>query len=562
MRYIFLTILLQPFHYGYADYNYAQAKDKLERLVQEVEENKMTSSETLLQIDEMDIEVLLKPSVFTTGSDQALFNGLSTCNGAASGIICFDAKKLADYREKSGSVIWVTNIIDNDALCYLKYTDGICAFKEDPSSHAIIVTKVHNIPCITLIEEASLSPEGIQTKLGLLKEGDTITLDAFNGRIYSGEKFIIRPSDHQLLNQVMNWTDEYTRLSVHGNADTAEEAAEALKYGAKGIDPRSEHMFFDPDSLKIFRKVILQKELASDALIQLKEIQKRDILRLFQTMKSYPVKIRLLDPPLHEFLPKDLTTCQELADELKIPLENLQTKISILSETNPMMGHRGVRLLLTFPEILAIQARAIFEAANDSISEGVDVEPVIVIPMVVSESEIIGVKKNLEAVHEEVCKETGNTIRYKLGAMIETPRACLLAHHIARHVDYFSFGTNDLTGLTFGFSRGDVFEKFLQYYLDSNLLEKDPFSCLDPAVVMLMEMTVKSARKAQHHVSIGICGEQASEKSGVFACHQLGLDTVSCAPARVPSVRLFAAQAAILHPETYIQNDEKPSTRI
>jgi pyruvate,orthophosphate dikinase len=246
-------------------------------------------------------------------------------------------------------------------------------------------------------------------------------------------------------------------------------------------------MFFHPDSLKIFRKVILQKELASDALIQLKEIQKRDLLRLFKTMKSYPVKIRLLDPPLHEFLPEDIATCQELANELGMSLESLQKKIATLSEDNPMMGHRGVRLLLTFPEILIIQARAIFEAASDSVLEGLDVEPVIVIPMVVSESEVISIKKILDRVHAEVCRETGKTIRYKLGVMIETPRACLLAHHIAEHVNYFSFGTNDLTGLTFGFSRGDIFEKFLQYYLDSKLLPNDPFSCLDPAVIMLME---------------------------------------------------------------------------
>lgn len=549
MRMILLVLLLQSFHYINADCVYVQASNKLERLIQELAEHKTTISEALLQIDEIDIEVLLKPSVFTTELDQAVFSGLSVCNGAASGAICFDAEKLAAYRERFGSVIWVTNNISNDDLCYLNYADGICSFREDPSSHAIIVTRVHNVPCVTLIQEAALSPEGIQTKMGFLKDGNTITLDAFSGRIYSGEKTIIRPSNHKLLDKVMDWTDSYARLSVHGNADTAEEAAEALKYGAKGVDPRSEHMFFHPDNLKIFRKVILQKELASDALIQLKEIQKKDILRLFQTMKSYPVKIRLLDPPLHEFLPEDIATCQELADELGMSLENLQAKISALSEDNPMMGHRGVRLLLTFPEILLIQARAIFEAASDSILEGVDVEPVIVIPMVVSESEVIGIKKTLEHVHAEICRETGKTIRYKLGVMIETPRACLLAHRIAEHVSYFSFGTNDLTGLTFGFSRGDVFEKFLQYYLDAKLLPSDPFSCLDPAVIMLMETTVKNARKVPHRVSIGICGEQASEKSGVFACHQLGLDTVSCSPARVPSVRLFAAQAAILHPE-------------
>lgn len=548
MKYICLSFLLS-LQYLNAAYDYAQANKKLNQLIEQVEKNETTASKALLEIDEMDIEVLLKPSVCITELDTPIFGGISVCTGAAKGAICFHAEKLPEFRERFGSVIWVTSTINNDDLCYIQYADGICSFREDPSSHAMIVTRVHNVPCVTLIEKASLLSPGIETKMGILKEGDIITLDAFNSQVYLGEKTIIQPSSQEALEKVMDWTDQYTRLSVHANADTAEESQEALKYGAKGVDPRSEHMFFHPDSLKTFRKVILQKESAPEALSQLKEIQKRDIVRLFQTMKSLPTKIRLLDPPLHEFLPQDIASCQELADELGISLETLQKKISFLSEDNPMMGHRGVRLLLTFPEILTTQARAIFEAAADPTLQGIDLEPVIIIPMVVSESEVIKIKQTLESVHTEVCKETGLAIPYKLGVMIETPRACLLAHQIAEHVSYFSFGTNDLTGLSFGFSRGDVFEKFLKHYLEFKILPTDPFSNLDPAIIMLMDITVKNARKASHSISIGICGEQASEKSGIFACHQLGLDTVSCAPTRIPSVRLFAAQAAILHPE-------------
>ena len=548
MKYFLFLFLLFSFHCLFADYSYSQAYAKLEELVQEVELSKIGISDALLKIDEMDIELLLRPSVVTSKLQKPAFSGFVACRGAASGVICFDSKKLKGYQKRFGTVIWITDNISNDDLCYIKYADGICAFEEDPSSHAIIVTRVNNVPCITLLDGATLSSQGIQTKEVLLQEGDFITLDAFNGYIYPEKMGIMRPSDHELLSKILNWTDQYALLSVHANADTSVEAKDALLNGAKGVDPRSEHMFFHPDSLKIFRKVILQKEMATDSLEKLKNIQKEDILSLFQTMKSYPVKIRLLDPPLHEFLPKDLKVCQELAKELGIKLENMQVKIAALSEANPMMGHRGVRLLLTFPEILKIQARAIFEAAVDSSLEGVGVEPIIIIPMVISETEVISIKETLEQVRMEVSSQLGKTIRYKLGVMIETPRACLLADRIAKHVSYFSFGTNDLTGLTFGFSRGDVFEKFLKSYLNSELLVNDPFASLDSAVLMLMDIAVKNARMADHYVSIGICGEQASEKTGVFACHKLGLDSVSAAPQRIPAVRLFAAQAAILHP--------------
>lgn len=531
-----------------ADYSYFTSCAKLEELVQKVEGGEIRPSKALLSIDEMDMELLLKPSVVLNGSEKSIFSGTVACRGAATGVLCFDSKKLAGYKKRFGSVIWVTDKISNDDLCYIKYADGICAFEEDPSSHAIIVTRVNSVPCVTLIQGAKRVCQTIQAKGEFLQEGDIVTLDCFNGMVYSDEKEIIVPSNQQLLDTILKWCDLYSSLSVHANADTAEEAEVALAYGAKGIDPRSEHMFFHPENLKIFRKVILQKELDINSLNQLKEVQKRDIFNLFQQMKSYPIKIRLLDPPLHEFLPNDPILCEELAFELGISFEELQSKLQNLAETNPMMGHRGVRLLLTFPEILKIQARALFEAMIESSLQGIDVNPIIIIPMVVSETEVIRVKEILEEVRKEVSLEYNKTLQYKVGAMIETPRACLFAGQIAKHVSYFSFGTNDLTGLTFGFSRGDVFEKFLGKYLHSELLEIDPFASLDPAVVMLMDMVVKNARMTDHYVSIGICGEQASEKKGVFACHNLGLDSVSTAPQRVPIVRLFAAQAALLSP--------------
>ncbi len=305
-------------------------------------------------------------------------------------------------------------------------------------------------------------------------------------------------------------------------------------------------MFFHPERLHLFRKVILSKGECKEALYAIENHQRLDFINLFQIMKSYPVKIRLLDPPLHEFLPTDELLLDALAKDLNMPLDILKLKVNELSEVNPMMGHRGVRLLITFPELLKMQARAIFEAAIDISLEQYSIEPHIVIPMIISSKEVIMVKNIIEEVREEIQKKTSKEIIYHLGVMMETPRACLFAGEIAKHVDFISFGTNDLTGQTLALSRGDVYNKFLKEYIDLGLLDSDPFSQLDPAVIQLIKITIEQVRQAGHPITIGICGEQASDKSGVFLCSKLGFDTVSCAPTRIPAVKLFAAQAAIL----------------
>ena len=543
-----IFIIIASYSTAVTAYNYQHSQTKVLKLIEAVDKKAKTKSEALLEINEFDIEVLLKPSVIEGESATVAFIGKPACTGAVSGVVCFEAHKLEEYRDKFGTVIWVTNHINNDDLCYLKYADAICAFKEDPSSHAIIVTRVNNVPCITLIDGAQLHANRIEFTSGTIQEGAIITIDAFNGKVYASAQKVTSPDSKKLINTILSWSDENSKLSIHANADTAIEANAGLQFGAKGVDPRSEHMFFHPHSLKVFRKVILGRENVDKSLEELKEIQRKDILQLMKTMGALPIKIRLLDPPLHEFLPEDSKQLKILATELNISTAELKKTIDTLQEDNPMMGHRGVRLLLTFPEILENQVLAIFEAAYDESLKDVAVNPVIIIPMVVHESEVIAIKKVISKVQKTLEQKYGRSISYKVGVMIETPRACIIADKIAPHVSYFSFGTNDLTGLTFAFSRGDVYKKFLKHYLDKSLLNNDPFSHLDTAVIRLMEMSVKKGRIANKNLRVGICGEQASEKNGVFACHLLGLNSISCSPHRIPVVRLFAAQAAILHP--------------
>lgn len=541
MKYFALITILFCTSLLGADQTYIEVSHKLESLVEKVASNDLTIPNALLAIEERDIDILVKPSVIYSDKMNLIAEARGVSTGAAQGALCFDLNELGRLKQQFGSVIWVTNHINNDDLCHLKDIAGIFAIKEDPSSHAIIVTRVSNIPCLTTPQYITINDKALVTPTGVYHEGDLVTLDAFNGKLFSDLLPLHHNHDATLLNKIMDWAEQFSNLSVHGNADTAEESRLALEFGAKGVDPRSEHMFFHPARLHLFRKVILSKGKNKTALLELENCQKKDFIDLFQTMGSYPVKIRLLDPPLHEFLPTDDILLNALAQDLDIPLDSLKKKVGELSEVNPMMGHRGVRLLITFPEILKMQVRAIFKAALDPSVKQYSIKPYIVIPMIISSKEVLAVKSIIDEVREEI----GNEIKYHLGVMMETPRACLLAGEIAPYVDFISFGTNDLTGQTLALSRGDVYNKFLKHYLDVGLLDSDPFSQLDPAVVQLIKTTVEQMRQADHPISIGICGEQASEKSGVFICNKLGFNSVSCAPTRIPAVKLFAAQAAL-----------------
>lgn len=551
MKYLSLLVLLCTFSYAEATESYAQTAARLELLIDNVQSHRQGVDEALLMIEEREVDLLIKPSVIAPENQIAVLEARGVCTGAVQGALCFDVHDIARLKQEKGAVIWVTEHIKNDDLCYLKDIAGILAIKEDPSSHAVIVARVSNIPCLTFPIQTYLENNSIQTPSTTLVCGDLVTLDAFNGKVYTGCVPLHNPQDARLLHTIMDWAEMYAELEIHGNADTAEEAKESLRYGATGVDPRTEHMFFHPERLHHFRKVILSDTKDEAVLKPLEDHQRKDFIDLYSIMKSLPVKIRLLDPPLHEFLPTTEDAVRALANDLEMPFEVLQRKIADLGEVNPMMGHRGVRLLLTYPAILKMQARAIFEAVSDPMLTEYAIKPYIIVPMVINEAEIKEVKKIIDEVRDEVSARLARQIPYHLGTMMETPRACLLAGTIAPYVDCMAFGTNDLTGQTLALSRGDVYDKFLKHYIETGLLPADPFSTLDPAVCQLIKTTVQQTRQTDHYVSIGLCGEQGSEKSGVFACHQLGLDTVSCSPTRIPSVKLFAAQAAILHPRQF-----------
>lgn len=533
---------------GYAERSFENVSSKLTELFDKVERKQLTIADAILEVEESDIELLMKPSVIHPERSPIIAEGKIACTGASQGVLCFDLSDIERLKNENKKIIWVTDHIKNDDLCYLRHFDGIFALNEDPSSHAIIVTRVYNIPCLTLPENVTKTDHELITSTGVFRHGDEATIDAFNGRLLEGSAPLHHNHDDTFLNQICDWSETFANLEVHGNADCALEAQEALDFGARGVDPRTEHMFFQPERLHLFRKAILLKGENEEILNELKELQKGDFTALFQTVGSYPAKIRLLDPPLHEFLPQNEDVLANLADDLGVPFDHLVAQVQSLQEANPMMGHRGVRLLLTHPSLLRMQVRAIFEASLHPSLEGKKVKPHIVIPMIISVEELEAVKKLIEEEYAEVMQSAGKNIPYALGIMMETPRACLLSDTIAPHVDFISFGTNDLTGQTLALSRGDVYDKFLKFYLDNGLLNSDPFMQIDPAVERLMQICVSQIRAVKHDVIVGICGEHASQKVGVFICHRLGFNTVSCSASRVPVVKVLAAQAAILYP--------------
>ncbi len=548
MRYYLLIVTFFYFGVGNAYQSYENVKDKLTLLFAKIDSKEISAPEALLTIDENDIDFLLKPSVIDPSHHSVIAKGHIGCSGAVQGVLCFNLNDLEAIKTENKPIIWVTNSLNNDDLCHLQHFAGIFAINEDPSSHAIIVTRVYNIPCITLPSNVIIKENELITPSGVFGKGCEVTLDAFNGTLIAGHVPLQHKTDDCLLNKISELSELYARLEVHGNADNAKEAQEALDFGATGVDPRTEHMFFQPERLQLFRKAILSKGQNEEVLTELKELQKGDFVALYKTMQMFPVKIRLLDPPLHEFLPNQEENLISLAKDLDISLEDLKKMVKSLQETNPMMGHRGVRLLLTYPEILKMQIKAIFEASLHPSLKDYRIIPHIVVPMIICSNEVILIKSIVEDVYREISSSFNIQFSYKLGIMMETPRACLTAGEISPYIDFISFGTNDLTGQTLALSRGDVYDKFLKYYLEEGLLPSDPFSDIDPAVKELMRICVDQIKAKNSNVVVGICGEHAGQRTGVFICHQLGFNTVSCAAFRVPAVKLFAAQAAILHP--------------
>jgi pyruvate,orthophosphate dikinase len=427
---------------------------------------------------------------------------------------------------------------------------GILTARGGMTSHAAVVARGMGRCCIVGCSEIRVSTEKKVAHVGglVLKEGDWVTLNGSTGEVMRG----IVPTIDAVMSDdfaiFMEWVDAVRRLRVRANADTSKDCEVALRFGAEGVGLcRTEHMFFAPDRILAVREMILSNEHEGrkKALAKIKPMQKGDFAEIFRTMGERPVIIRLLDPPLHEFLPKTAEEVAEVAREMHLGPEAIKAQRAKMEEFNPMLGHRGCRLGITTPEIYEMQIEAILEAACELKAEGFDVHPEVMVPLVGTEEEIAFVKDCIDKTAKEVMDAKGVRVSYKVGTMIELPRACIVADDIAKVAEFFSFGTNDLTQMTFGFSRDDV-GIFLPVYLEKKILKVDPFESLDTqGVGQLIQLAVEKGRKARAGLSVGICGEHGGDPDSVKFCHKAGLDYVSCSPFRVPIAKLAAAQAVL-----------------
>ncbi|MDD3196414.1 MAG: pyruvate, phosphate dikinase [Paludibacter sp.] len=506
----------------------------------------------LLRIDPNKLDELLHP-IFDTAALKAakvIAKGLAASPGAASGRIVFNADDAAEWAARKERVIMVRVETSPEDLAGMAAAQGILTARGGMTSHAAVVARGMGKCCVSgagtiKIDYANkvMSVDGLT-----LKEGDYISLNGSTGDIYLGEVGTREAELDADFAELMEISEKYTRMSVRTNADTPDDARRARGFGAKGIGLcRTEHMFFEGERIKAMREMILSStvEGRKRALAKILPFQRADFEGILEAMEGYGVTIRLLDPPLHEFVPHQLATQKELADEMGISLDAVKLKVAELEEFNPMLGHRGCRLGITYPEITEMQARAIIEAALNLKAKGVDARPEIMVPLVGTIAELKNQANIIRKTAETVFAERNDRIDYQVGTMIEIPRAALTADHIAQEADFFSFGTNDLTQMTLGFSRDDA-GSFLPDYLDKGIFKTDPFQAIDQSGVgQLVEIGVQKGRQTKKDLKIGICGEHGGEPSSVEFCHRTGLNYVSCSPFRVPIARLAAAQAAI-----------------
>ena len=532
------------------------AQAALRIAVELVEEGMCTKEEAIMKVDANQLDALLHPTFDGAALKAAtpLAKGLPASPGAASGKVYFTAAAAVEAKERGEDVILVRLETSPEDLAGMDAARGILTARGGMTSHAAVVARGMGTCCVAGCSDIKVNEK---EKFFMVKgetkitEGEVISLDGSTGFFYAGA---IATREAELtgdFGKFMGWADEVRAMKVRANADTPEDAATALKFGAEGIGLcRTEHMFFEEDRIMAVREMIVAKNLEQreKALAKLLPMQRGDFEGLFETMIGLPVTIRLLDPPLHEFLPHDEEAIQKLANELGVTLEALKGRIEELHEFNPMMGHRGCRLAVTYPEIAAMQARAIIEAAiNVSKKTGRTVVPELMIPLIGETRELKFVKDVCVAEAEKVMSETGTTIEYSVGTMIEIPRAALTADEVATEAEFFSFGTNDLTQMTFGFSRDDA-GNFLDDYYEKKIYESDPFQRLDQVGVgQLVEMACRLGRQTRPDIKLGICGEHGGEPTSVDFCYRVGLDYVSCSPFRVPIARLAAAQATVAH---------------
>ena len=506
----------------------------------------------LLRIDPSSLDQLLHPTFDPNATRNVITKGLPASPGAGTGRVVFNADDAEAWSKNKEKVILVRIETSPEDLKGMSAAQGVLTQRGGMTSHAAVVARGMGKCCVSGCGELEISyaQKTIRVNGNVISEGDYISLDGTTGEVMKGE-VKTRPAELSGdFGTIMQWADEVKRLGIRTNADTPHDAATARNFGAQGIGLcRTEHMFFEGDRIKAVREMILSDGLEGRerALAKLLPMQRDDFYGILKAMEGYGVTIRLLDPPLHEFVPQDEESQWEMAREMGISIDAVKAKVDSLHELNPMLGHRGCRLGISFPEITQMQARAIFEAACRLVEEGVDARPEIMVPLVGTVNELAAQKEIIVAAAEEVMAETGVKVDYLVGTMIEVPRAAITADEIAKEAAFFSFGTNDLTQMTFGYSRDDA-GKFLPDYVEKKILPVDPFRVLDrDGVGKLVEMAVEKGRGANRKLKVGICGEHGGDPSSIEFCHLTGLDYVSCSPFRVPIARLAAAQAALLN---------------
>jgi len=517
-------------------------------------EGMISKEEAIMKVDPKQLDALLHPTFEPKALKAAkpIAKGLPASPGAATGRIYFDAEDAVEA-SKSGekNIILVRLETSPEDIEGMHVSQGILTGRGGMTSHAAVVARGMGTCCVAGCGEIKINEEEkyfIDKNGKKYVEGDWISLDGSTGNVYGEQLPTVQPEMTGNFATLMGWADEIRKLKVRANADTPADAAQALKFGAEGIGLcRTEHMFFEPDRIPAMREMIVARteEQRRKALDKLLPMQRKDFEGLFREMKGYPVTIRLLDPPLHEFLPQEDEDIAALAKEMGITFEELKHVVQGLHEFNPMLGHRGCRLAVTYPEIAEMQTRAIIEAAINVNKEGMNVVPEIMIPLVGEIKELKYVKDVVVKTANEIIEKAGVKLEYKVGTMVEIPRAALTADEIAKEAEFFSFGTNDLTQMTFGFSRDDA-GKFLEEYYNKKIYEFDPFAKLDQnGVGRLIEMAAKLGRQTRPDIKLGICGEHGGDPSSIEFCHRTGLDYVSCSPFRVPIARLAAAQAVV-----------------
>ncbi|OYD16002.1 pyruvate, phosphate dikinase [candidate division WOR-3 bacterium JGI_Cruoil_03_51_56] len=514
-------------------------------------EHLITQKQAVMRVNPEEISTLLHPEIAPDAKYEVVTKGLGASPGAAWGEMTLSSERVGQLFSAGHKTILVRHQTSAEDVGGMARAQGFLTAAGGMTSHAAVVARGMGKPCVVGCDALRVDYQAHKVLVGNreINEGDIITINGQTGEVICGKVELIEASFSDEFEALLSWADKFKKLDVRTNADNPKDAARAREFGAQGIGLcRTEHMFFGPDRITAMREMILAADATGrrKALAKLLPIQRNDFIGLFRAMDASPVTIRTLDPPLHEFLPKDDAGIHDVARRMGVPVKKVKQTADQLHEQNPMLGFRGCRLGIAYPEISEMQARAIFEAACQVKSEGVQVIPEVMIPLIGDVKEFVLQCEVVKRVAEQVFKKTGVRVNYHVGTMIEVPRAALTAGDIAQEADFFSFGTNDLTQMTFGFSRDDV-GRFLPRYLEQKIIPNDPFKTIDTeGVGVLVRLAIRKARRAKPELEIGICGEHGGDPDSIRFCHQVGMDYVSCSPYRVPVARLAAAHAALL----------------